>query len=305
MINREFNSIIDLLQTFPDEQSCTNHLTELRWSDEVISPFISTSKIYVCKNNRYKCKETGKYFNVKTGTLFDNTKIKLQKWFVAIYLITSHKKGISSIQLSKDIGVTQKTAWFMLQRIRACFGISDEDKLSGKVEIDETYVGGKNKNRHLVKKVANSQGRSTKDKTAVVGMVQRGGRVIAKKVKDVQLNTIQKLIECHVTRHSILYTDEYQVYSALQLIHDHRKVNHSSDQYVIGGAHTNTIEGFWSLFKRGVIGIYHFVSRKHMQRYLDEFSFRYNTRGLEEGQRMNFLLSRNEVRTTYKSLIKK
>jgi len=122
MINTDFNTIIDLLNAFPDDQSCINHLEELRWSGQVISPFDADSKVYKCANNRYRCKETGKYFNVKTATLFDNTKVKLQKWFLAIWLVTSHKKGISSIQLSKDIGVTQKTAWFMLQRIRNCFG---------------------------------------------------------------------------------------------------------------------------------------------------------------------------------------
>jgi len=118
----KFNSLLDVINTFSEEQTCIDHLTALRWDGNVVSPFDPNSKVYVCKGNKYKCKNTGKYFNVRTQTLFDNTKIKLQKWFLAIYLVTSHKKGISSIQLSKDIAVTQKTAWFMLQRIRACFG---------------------------------------------------------------------------------------------------------------------------------------------------------------------------------------
>ena len=153
MINTEFNTIKDLLKTFPDEQSCIDHLESLRWVDaDVVSPFDTFSKVYKCANNRYRCKETGKYFNVKTSTLFDNSKIELQKWFLAIWLVTSHKKGISSIQLSKDIGVTQKTAWFMLQRIRNCFGFDNDNNLSNEVEVDETYVGGKNKNKHNTKK---------------------------------------------------------------------------------------------------------------------------------------------------------
>ena len=151
MINKDFNTILELLQAFPDEQTCIDHLEELRWNGNVISPFNPLSKVYNCKGNKYRCKETGKYFNVRTGTLFDNTKVKLQKWFLAIWLVTSHKKGISSIQLSKDIGVTQKTAWFMLQRIRNCFGIDNDAKLDNEVEGDETYVGGKNKNRHAHK----------------------------------------------------------------------------------------------------------------------------------------------------------
>ena len=139
MINAEFNTILDLLKTFPDEQSCIDHLESLRWVNaDVVSPFDPLSKVYKCANNRYRCKETGKYFNVKTSTLFDNSKIELQKWFLAIWLVTSHKKGISSIQLSKDIGVTQKTAWFMLQRIRNCFGFDNDNNLSNEVEVDET-----------------------------------------------------------------------------------------------------------------------------------------------------------------------
>jgi transposase-like protein len=127
MINKDFNSVVELIKTFPDEQSCIDHLEDIRWANGIISPFDSVSKVYKCKDNKYKCKNTGKYFNVKTNTLFDNTKVALQKWFLAIWLVTSHKKEISSLQLSKDIDVTQKTAWFMLQRIRACFGISDDD----------------------------------------------------------------------------------------------------------------------------------------------------------------------------------
>lgn len=123
MINKDFNSLIDLLNSFPDEQTCINHLEELRWNGNVVSPFDPASKVYKCKGNKYRCKNSGKYFNVRTATLFDNTKIELRKWFLAIYVATSHIKGINSIQLSKDIDVTQKTAWFMLQRIRKCFGI--------------------------------------------------------------------------------------------------------------------------------------------------------------------------------------
>lgn len=127
MINKDFNSIIELVKTFPDEQSCINHLEEIRWANGVISPFDSSSKIYKCKDNKYRCKNTGKYFNVKTNTLFDNTKIALQKWFLAIWLVTSYKKDISSLQLSKDIDVSQKTAWFMLQKIKACFGLYEDE----------------------------------------------------------------------------------------------------------------------------------------------------------------------------------
>ena len=285
MINKEFDSLIDLVTTFTDEQSCIDHLTQLRWNGDIVSPFDASSKVYVCKGNKYKCKNTGKYFNVKTGTMFDNTKIKLQKWFMAIYLITLHKKGISSLQLSRDIKITQKSAWFMLQRIRACFGIdNNDDKLTGEVEIDETYVGGKNKNRHESKKVKNSQGRSPKDKTPVVGMVQREGKLIAKKVIDVKEGTITEIVAKNIDLNAKVYTDEYRGYNAVRRIYDHQQVKHSAKEYVNGRVHTNTIEGFWSLLKRGIVGIYHFTSEKHLQRYVDEFVFRYNSRDLDEGQ---------------------
>lgn len=147
MFNKEVKSVLALIQAFPTQEDCINHLELLRWNSDVVSPFDTTSKVYVCKGNKYKCKNTGKYFNVKTNTIFDNTKIDLQKWFLAIWLVTSPKKGISSLQLGRDLGITQKSAWFMLQRIRKCFGLDKKDQLKGEVEIDETYVGGKMGNR--------------------------------------------------------------------------------------------------------------------------------------------------------------
>lgn len=303
MINADFNSIIELLKAFPDEQSCIEHLEELRWNGYVVSPFDPTSKVYKCKGNKYRCKNTGKYFNVKTQTLFDNTKIALQKWFLAIWLVTSHKKGISSMQLARDIDVTQKTSWFMLHRIRKCFGIENNNDLDGDVEVDETYVGGKNKNRHANKKVKNAQGRSMKDKAAVVGMVERGGKLNARKVDDVGVRTLTNEIVRNVKETANINTDEWIGYSALATMYNHSVVNHGKGEYVDGNVHTNTVEGFWSLLKRGIIGIYHFVSKKHLQNYVDEFVFRYNTRECGEAGRINWLLSNMEVRTTYRRLV--
>lgn len=177
MLDKDFDTILDLFEAFPSEQSCIDHLEKLRWDGNVVSPFDSTSVVYKCKGNKYRCKNTCKYFNVKTNTLFDSTKISLRKWFAAIWLVTCHKRGISSLQLSRDIGVTQKTAWFMLHRIRKAFEISDNDNehLNGEVEVDETFIGGKNKNIHKDKKVEKCQGRSFKDKIPVFGVIQRGG----------------------------------------------------------------------------------------------------------------------------------
>lgn len=303
MINKDFKTILDLINTFPNEESCIEHLENLRWEDgNIISPFDVDSKVYICKGNRYRCKNSGKYFNVKSGTLFDNTKVKLQKWFLAIWLITSHKKGISSVQLSKDIGVTQKTAWFMLHRIRNCFGFDNNNDLTGEVEVDETYIGGKNKNRHANKKVKHSQDRSTKDKAPVFGAVQRGGKLNAKHVPDVGMRTLTNEIVSTVTDATI-YSDEWLGYKSLKRIYDHQFVKHGNGEYVNGQIHTNTIEGFWSQLKRGIFGIYHFTSVKHIQNYVDVFVFRYNTRKGNEVDRFNPLLKNTACRLTYEDLI--
>lgn len=303
MINKDFNSIIEIVQVFKDEQTCIEYLEELRWGGVVVSPFDKDSTVYKCKGNKYRCRNTGKYFNVKTNTLFDNTKIELQKWFIAIWLVTSHKKGISSLQLSKDIDVTQKTAWFMLQRIRKCFGIENDNDLDGNVEVDETYVGGKNKNRHASKKVENSQGRSIKDKTAVIGMVERKGKLNARTIENAQAETLTSEIIRNIKETASLYTDEWLGYKGISKIYDHAIVNHNQRQYVNGRIHTNTIEGFWSLLKRGILGIYHFTSKKHLQKYVDEFVFRYNTRMYNESNRFDLLLMNMGIRTTYKELV--
>jgi len=303
MINKDFNSIIELLQAFPYEQTCIDHLEQLRWNGHVVSPFDPNSKVYNCQGNKYKCKNTGKYFNVRTATLFDNTKVKLQKWFLAIWLVTSHKKGISSLQLAKDINVTQKTAWFMLQRIRNCFGVENNNELGNEVEVDETFIGGKNKNRHNSKKVKNSQGRSVKDKTPVVGMVERSGKLVAIQTEDTNLETLTYEVAKRVKVNASVFTDEWVGYNNLSKIYDHFVIKHKAGEYVRGMIHTNTIEGFWSLLKRGIVGIYHFTSKKHLQKYLDEFAFRYNTRNIEENARFNIMLSNTENRLTYKELI--
>ncbi|MEO9662619.1 IS1595 family transposase [Maribacter dokdonensis] len=299
MINQDFNSIIDLIKAFPTQQSCIDHLEQLRWNGNVVSPFDSESKVYNCKGNKYKCKNTGKYFNVKTNTIFDNTKIELQKWFLGIWLVTSHKKGISSLQLGRDLNITQKSAWFMLSRIRQCFGIDNDSQLDNEVEADETFVGGKNKNRHANKKIKGS----SDDKAPVLGMVERNGKVIAKQIPNTTYETLSIEILKSVKETAKLYTDEYTSYKRLKRVYDHQVVKHSQYQYVQGRVHTNTIEGFWSLLKRGIVGIYHFTSKKHLQLYVDEFVFRYNSRTSSEAMRFNLFLQNIENRITYQTLI--
>lgn len=303
MINKDFNSILELMQAFSDEEICIKYLEELRWGGVVVSPFDAQSKVYKCKNGRYRCKNTNKYFNVKTNTLFDNTKIELKKWFIAIWLVTSHKKGISSVQLSKDINVTQKTAWFMLQRIRKCFGVENDNDLDDIVEADETYIGGKEKNKHNNQKSKHTQGRSAQDKAPVFGMVERKGKVNAYVVDNTSAAVLKSHIINKVKRTASLYTDEWRGYHGLSALYNHVIVKHGHKQYVNGDVYTNTIEGFWSLLKRGILGIYHFTSKKHLQLYVDEFVFRYNTKHYEEAERFNWMLSNMGFRTKYKELV--
>lgn len=301
-----FNSILELINYFNTEEICAKYLAYQRWDGNPTCPHCDHNKIYELKgkNKRYKCASCRKQFSVRVGTIFEDSKIKLQKWFTAIWLVTSHKKGISSLQLHRDLNVTQKTAWFMLQRIRYALSYDFTDSLDGEVEADETYVGGKNKNRHASKKIPNSQGRSSNDKTAVVGMVERKGLLTASIVENVKSETLSREVIKNVKKSAVLYTDEWLGYNGLKRIYDHSIVKHNKGEYVNGRVHTNTIEGFWSLLKRGIFGIYHFTSKKHLQKYVDEFVFRYNTRDISESFRFQFYLSNCEGKLTYKQLTK-
>ncbi|MDR6804615.1 transposase-like protein [Dyadobacter sp. BE34] len=299
----EFKSILDLVKAFPTEQDCIEHLEKLRWNGNVVSPFDETSKVYKCSGNRYKCKNTGKYFNVKVGTIFEDTKIPLIKWFMALYIFSSHKKGISSHQLAKDIDVTQKTAWFLLHRLRYAFDHpAFKQALENTVEIDETYIGGEEKNKHESKKTQGTQGRSVKTKKPVLGMRQRGGVLIAKVVSDTKQATIEPVIEASIKCNTTVMTDEWQAYNRLNQKFNHERVNHGAKQFVNGMAHTNGVENFWSHLKRGIDGIYHWVSVGHLQSYVDEFSYRFNTRNYTTSQRFNVALENMTGRLTYKEL---
>lgn len=302
----EFKSIFDLLKAFPTEQACIDHLEGLRWEGIVVSPFDESSKVYKCAGNKYKCKNTGKYFNVRTNTIFDNTKIPLQKWFLALYVFSSHKKGISSHQLAKDISVTQKSAWFLLHRLRYAFDHPNFKETVGNiVEIDECGVGGESYNKHSKKKLKNAEGATISSKTSVIGLRERGGNVIAKVVEDRTKDTLLPIIHETVEPNSVIMTDEYSAYNDLSKSFQHHTVNHSAKQYVNAMAHTNGIENFWSHLKRGIDGIYHSVSKGHLQAYVDEFTLRFNTRKLDTQSRFDLVLSGvTNKRLTYKDLIK-
>lgn len=295
-----FKSLPKLLDHFKDNATCIAFLEQQRWGKNPICPHCGSKEVY--KTNRgFKCKKCTKKFTITVGTVFENSKIKLNIWFAAIYLCTAHKKGISSLQLHRDLGVTQKTAWFMLHRVREMLRKKQSTLLQGTIQADETFVGGKNKNRHADKKIEGSQGRSVKDKTPVLGLVNNG-IVNTEVIPDTKAKTLKPIIENMVEKGAIVVTDDWDSYNGLSIDYNHQIIKHKEGKYMNGEFHTNSIEGFWSLLKRGIFGIYHYASPQHLKRYCDEFSYRYNTRKIDDSDRFMVSLTKVNGRLTYNQL---
>lgn len=303
-----FKTLPELFRAFPDEQTAIDHFTAIRWANGKFCPLCGNSDAArigtLTGTNTHKCYICRKRFSIRVGTIFQDTKLPLRTWFAAIWLITNHPKGIASTTLATDLGVTQKTAWFVLHRLRhAAQTDSFNAPLKGEVEIDETYIGGKARNMPGGR---SGKGRGPTGKTAVIGAVSRnGGGFIARVIANADTRTLGGFANEVVSwRARLVSTDEHAGYRYLSRRFNHQVVRHSAGEYVRGKVHTQTIESAWSLLKRQIIGIHHWVSPKHLHRYVGEMSYRVNRREMAKGDRVNDLLGLTDGRhLPYKVLI--
>lgn len=274
-----------LMQTFPDDNSCKQFLMERRWPTGVCCPRCGNVKVYALKSRPFHwickgctpTKRSAYRFSVTVGTVFENTNIHLRTWFEVLWQMLNSKKGVSALQISRQIGTTHNTAWYMCHRLRAGMRDVNFRKLMGIVEVDETYVGGKDRNRHWAKKSHITGGSG---KTGIIGAISRKGNVVCRVIENTDMHTLNSFVQETVSDDvKLVATDEAQGYNGLtRLGFKHSHVSHSAGEYVHGVVHTNNLDSFWSLLKRGVMGTYHNVSRKYLPLYLNEFSYRFNNR---------------------------
>lgn len=286
---------------FSDIQNAIDFIAALRWSDGVTCPHCQSQENYYLPPRKiWRCKACKKDFSVKVGTIFEDSPIKLDKWLCAIWMIVNAKNGISSYEIHRAIGVTQKSAWFMMHRIRLAMQEGSFEKLSGDVEADETYVGGKAENMHKGKREVT--GRGAVGKAIVVGVLERNGQVRTKVVKRARKRTMHNWIRENVESGSNLYTDAFKSYEGLNGEYIHQAIDHATE-YVRGQVHTNGMENYWSLFKRALRGTYVNCDAEHLSRYLDEQTFRFNYRGTTDAARFALVVSMvTGKRLTYNQL---
>jgi transposase-like protein len=306
---KTFKNIFDFQATFSTEEKCREYLEAQRWGNTPACPCCGSTNVHrFATNNRiFKCREKQcrSKFSVTVGTIYENTKIPLTKWFLATYILAVHSKGISSLQLATWLGVTQKTAWHLNHRIREMLTVTVPELLDGIVEVDESYLGGSESNKHASKRTVRG---GANGKAMVLGLVERGGEVRAKVIAKTNQQNIIPEIKNTVAPGSIMVTDEHHAYNKLHLDYEHKTVNHREKEYVRYEdikVHTNSIEGFWNILKKQSNGIHHSVSQKHLQRYVDESAFRYNRRKAFQDERFANALANCEGTLKWKVLTAK
>ena len=308
-----FKNLHELITSMPDENSCRQYLAGQRWADGVVvCPYCEHRGAYVIEGGkRYKCKSAACYkkFSVTVGTIFEASNVPLTKWLMALYILSGHKKGLSSHQLGRDIGVTQKTAWFMNHRIREVFALNavPKEKLSGIVETDETYMSRKYASDYVglspEQATEYAKKHPMKSKGVVIGMKERGGDIIVIAKPEIKNKVLGAAITENIEKGSTIYTDGSPLYKDHVKDYKHDNVIHWVRQWVkAGDIHINGVENFWSVMKRGIHGIYHQISYKHLQRYCDEFTFRFNSRALPDNERFIYAMWHVTGRLTYKRL---
>ena len=301
-------TLIEAVRYFSDFERCREFMIELRWPDGTITcPRCGGDRVkWLAKARVWKCyaKHKQPTFSLKTGTIFEDSPIRIDKWITAVWLVVNCKNGISSYEMGRHLGVTQKSAWFMNHRIRKAMQDGSFDKLGGEVEVDETFIGGKARNMHGSKRQQRITGTGGKDKTVVLGMLERDGRVRTTVLEDRRKRSIQPEVRDHVKAGAALYSDELLSYHGLATEYAHQVINHAVE-YVNGNVHTNGMENYWSLLKRGLNGTYVSVEPFHLFRYLDEQTFRFNNREAEGGDFERFSLAMAQAagrRLTYDEL---
>ena len=291
---RQGITLIEIMRMFPDNQTAETWYAKRRWPDGVTCPACGSDNVQTGAKHKsmpFRCRQKGCYqrFSAKTGTVMEGSKIGFQKWMMAAFLLTTSLKSVSSMKLHRDLGVTQKTAWFMAQRLRAAFAdMGPAVRFDGPAEADETYVGGLRKNMHA-KKRKTLTGRGTAGKTAIVGVKDRSTKMVAAKVvRSTDGKTLQGFVREHVEPGATVYSDDTGAYGGLTE-YERGTVKHSVGEYVNGHIHTNGIESFWSMLKRAHKGTFHKLSPKHLQRYVDEFAGRQNVREMDTLEQIEFL----------------